>query len=93
MSTVAAHAAAARPMISDMDAGVDNIDAAMLLEVDFKWLMAGHGWWIDPGRLHADVSYARQCLKSAMATNCGALCACAAKLQAQINSARRLHAV
>jgi hypothetical protein len=40
-----------------------------LLLVDFKWLMAGMGWWVDRARWRSDRSYARQCLANAMASD------------------------
>ena len=53
----------------------------LLLEVDFKWLMAGQGCWIDPERLRADPLYARNCLRTASHSPCAALRACARFLQ------------
>lgn len=38
---------------------------ALLAEVDFKWLMAGQGWWVDTARFHGDPDYAAQFLRSA----------------------------
>ena len=35
----------------------------LLEEVDFKWLMAGQGWWIDTARLHNDPAYAARWLE------------------------------
>jgi hypothetical protein len=60
----------------------DQLDASerLLLDVDFKWLMSGFGWWIDTIRIHQDPSYATQCLNSAMASDSLALRNCAAKL-------------
>ena len=57
--------------------------AALLAEVDFKWLMTGHGWWIDAARFHCDPSYAADLLRLAMASPSFALRDCAAFLQAQ----------
>jgi hypothetical protein len=34
----------------------------MLLLVDFKWLMAGLGWWVDLNRWRRDAGYVRECL-------------------------------
>ena len=64
-----------------------NSDARTLLltEVDFKWLMAGQGWWINPDRFHFEPSYAAGILHSALASPCGALRACAPTLQAQLD--------
>lgn len=53
----------------------------LLLEVDFKWLMAGQGCWVDPDRLHADPLYASGCLKAAINSPCDALRRCARFLQ------------
>ncbi|MDB5930506.1 MAG: hypothetical protein JWR60_2213 [Polaromonas sp.] len=52
----------------------------LLAEVDFKWLMAGQGWWIDPARFHQDPSYAGHFLELAMASPSRALRDCAASL-------------
>ena len=58
--------------------------AALLAEVDFKWLMAGQGWWINPSRFHSDPSYATGFLRLAMTSPSFTLRDCAASLQAQI---------
>jgi hypothetical protein len=34
--------------------------------VDFKWLMAGVGWWVDLSRLQRDKDYADECLHRAV---------------------------
>lgn len=54
----------------------------MLTEVDFKWLMAGQGCWVDPARLKSDANYAQSCIAMAMRLPCEALHACAHHLQA-----------
>lgn len=59
--------------------GLPSID--LLLEVDFKWLMAGQGCWIDPDRLRADPQYAGSCLRAAINSPCEALRSCARFLQ------------
>ena len=56
--------------------------AALLAEVDFKWLMAGQGWWVDTARFHRDPVYAEQFLGSALASPCAALRECAICLRA-----------
>ena len=61
-----------------------NEDVSLLAEVDFKWLMAGQGWRINPGRFHSDPSYAFRFLRLAMASPSLALRDCAAALQAQM---------
>lgn len=53
----------------------------LLMEVDFKWLMAGQGSWIDPVRLRADPIYAQHCLDTAIHSPCDALRRCAHNLQ------------
>ncbi|MEY4884684.1 MAG: hypothetical protein RIS34_2538 [Pseudomonadota bacterium] len=55
--------------------------AALLVEVDFKWLMAGQGWWVDTTRFHTDPVYAARFLGSALASQCAALRNCAACLK------------
>jgi hypothetical protein len=37
--------------------------------VDFKWLMAGVGWWVDLSRLQSDRAYIDECLQRALKTN------------------------
>ncbi|MBT2304682.1 hypothetical protein J7E70_30130 [Variovorax paradoxus] len=34
--------------------------------VDFKWLMAGVGWWVDLSRLRSDRAYVNECLQRAL---------------------------
>ena len=62
-------------------AGGADDGASLLTEVDFKWLMAGQGWWIDTTRFHSDPSYAARYLRLAMASSSFALRQCAARLQ------------
>ena len=38
-------------------------DAPLVDLVSFKWLMAGHGWWVDVARLRNDADYARLCAR------------------------------
>jgi len=40
----------------------------LLVLVDFKWLMAGLGWWVDLTRLRRDKGYAHQCLQLGLAS-------------------------
>ena len=65
-------------------AAMPDTQAALLNEVDFKWLMAGQGCWVDSARLQADASYASDMLKRARASSCTALRHCASTLQAQM---------
>lgn len=64
-----------------IEASIGPCESEMLIEVDFKWLMAGQGRWIDPVRLHSDPCYALSCLSAASHSSCGALRLCAARLQ------------
>ena len=70
-----------------VDKAVHHADEQVLLlaEVDFKWLMAGLGWWIDTARFHRDPAYAAGLLGLAMASPSFALRDCAASLQAQMS--------
>lgn len=54
--------------------------SGLLLEVDFKWLMAGQGRDIDPTRLMHDRGYASSCLEFALHSPCAPLRACASRL-------------
>jgi hypothetical protein len=56
----------------------------MLTEVDFKWLMAGIGIWVDPTQLHLDPGYAKAKLQNALQSRCEALRHCAAALQTEL---------
>ncbi len=62
--------------LSDADGRV-----VLLAEVDFKWLMAGQGCWIDTERLRTDPAYCATLLGQALASPCAALRECAARLQ------------
>ena len=37
--------------------------------VDFKWLMAGVGWWVNLSRLQSDVTYSYECLQRALTSD------------------------
>lgn len=58
----------------------------MLTEVDFKWLMAGQGCWVDTSKLHTDPQYAQACIQSALQSDCEPLRCCAADLQHDLTS-------
>ena len=45
----------------------------MLIEVDFKWLMAGQGYWVDTTRLRTDSNYAHTCVEQALHSHCSEL--------------------
>ena len=64
----------------------EDAQAALLAEVDFKWLMAGQGCWVDSQRLQADADYATDMLQRAHASSCTALRHCATTLQAQMTA-------
>ncbi len=61
--------------------------AALLAEVEFKWLMAGRGCWIDMTRFGQDPSYAAHWLRFAMTSPSASLRACAEVLQARAGPA------
>jgi hypothetical protein len=69
------------PASGTLPPGSHTPDPDLLLEVDFKWLMAGQGCWVDPQRLHTDPHYAHDCLDSATHSPCDALRDCARHLQ------------
>ena len=41
--------------------------------VDFKWLMAGQGWWVDVPRLRRDAVYAGECVRHGLESASGLL--------------------
>jgi len=43
-------------------------DDTFLTLVDFKWLMAGLGWWVDLTRLQRDAAYAGECVQLGLAS-------------------------
>lgn len=55
--------------------------ALLLTEVDFKWLMAGQGCWVNTRRFHADPAYAADLLRVAATSSCAALRECALTLR------------
>jgi hypothetical protein len=55
--------------------------SSLLAEVDFKWLMAGQGQWVDLCRFHDDVAYATGLMDWALASPSFALRASAEKLK------------
>ena len=65
-----------------------DMRAALIAEVDFKWLMAGHGWDIDMARLGVDPVYAAKLVDWAMRSDSPALRESAAKLLAQVAPAQ-----
>ena len=56
----------------------------MLIEVDFKWLMAGLGWLVDPERLRTDPLYANDCLRFAAQSGSNPLQTCAECLRNEL---------
>lgn len=46
----------------------EEADDELARLVDFKWLMAPHGLWVDLPRIIRDRIYARQCLDKARVT-------------------------
>ncbi len=68
-------------------APMGDAQAQMLNEVDFKWLMAGQGCWVDRERFQADGAYAAGLLRQAQGSSCAALRDCATTLQRQMAAA------
>ncbi|SCK15141.1 hypothetical protein VAR608DRAFT_0962 [Variovorax sp. HW608] len=48
--------------------------------VDFKWLMAGVGWWVNLSRLQSDRAYIDECLQRALRSDSELLRHCSVKL-------------
>jgi hypothetical protein len=57
----------------------DNLAA----EVEFKWLMASQGWWVDAARFESDADYAGELLLLATKSQSFALRECASNLRHQ----------
>ena len=53
----------------------------LLEEVNFKWLMAGRGWWVNLSLFHTDRSYAAHYLRLAGESESVELKKCAAMLE------------
>ena len=68
-------------MHTHMDKLHADLGSHLLLEVDFKWLMAGQGYTVDPDRLLRDPAYADTCLQCAQRSTCTALQTCALNLR------------
>lgn len=64
-------------------ASVSDERRLLLEEVNFKWLLAGLGYWIDMSRFHSDSSYASRFMELAEASDSVALRECAATLQSE----------
>lgn len=71
---------------ADEDGSDSDARAALLSEVDFKWLMAGQGCWVDIARFHHDPAYALAQLEMGLKSSTYELRQCAARLQDQISS-------
>jgi hypothetical protein len=52
-----------------MDAQTQEQDRTFLNLVDFKWLMAGVGWWVDLSRLPRDLAYADECARRGLSSD------------------------
>lgn len=70
-------------------APVTDARTSLLTEVDFKWLMAGRGCWIDVPRFHDDPAYAQACLHKGLLSSSYTLQQCAARLRDQISGRDR----
>jgi hypothetical protein len=79
MQTHTAAAQSAEPFVQAPDERL-----VLLEEIDFKWLMAGQGWWVDTARLHNDPSYADHWLAMVDATKSVALQDCVNLLRARV---------
>ena len=65
----------------------------LLIEVDFKWLMAGQGWWVDSDRMKNDPIYASACIQSALNSDCFPLRDCAQCLRHELDATSAAHAI
>jgi len=49
-----------------MNALSTDAQSDLLNLVSFKWLMAGHGWWVNLSRLQQDPHYVRACAEQGL---------------------------
>jgi hypothetical protein len=61
--------------------------------VDFKWLMAGMGWWVDLSRLQSDRPYIDECLQRALRSDSELLRQRSVKLLGLNRDAAMIHGV
>lgn len=71
------------PASSGPDTAATSARDDMLLLVDFKWLMAGLGFWVDMGRWRADPAYAKACIARGCNSRHLPVQHCARQLQAR----------
>lgn len=71
------------PAQAESSAPLADERVLLLEEVNFKWLLAGMGLWIDMSRFHNDPSYAARFLALAEASGSPALRNCAASLHSK----------
>ena len=71
-------------MTPPADGCVPDARSVLLSEVDFKWLMAGQGCWIDMPRFHDDPAYALAQLEKRQRSSTLALRQCATWLEDQL---------
>jgi hypothetical protein len=82
-TTTALHPSALHAPAADRDSAGTAARDEMLLLVDFKWLMAGLGWWIDLNRWRRDPGYARDCIARGCRSSLAPLRRCARQLLAR----------
>lgn len=75
------HSQIEHPNLCDPGAAIVDERGLLLEEVNFKWLMAGLGWWVDMSRFRVDRLYATHYLKLASASESAELRKCAALLE------------
>lgn len=64
-----------------------DIPDALLAEVDFKWLMSGQGYRVDPKRFYAEQAYTMDLLQLGLHSESPAVHVCAAYLLEKIERA------
>jgi len=67
---------------------IDSRDL-LLLQVNFKWLMSGLGWWVDMSRFRTDTSYADHLLMLGSSAESAVLRKCTALLRSQREGQRQ----
>jgi len=75
------HSQTEHPNLGDPGSAIVDERRLLLEEVNFKWLMAGLGWWVDMSRFRVDRLYAAHYLALASASESAELRKCAALLE------------
>jgi hypothetical protein len=75
------HSQIEHPNLLNPEDAIMDERGLLLEEVNFKWLMAGLGWWVDMSRFRIDRLYAAHFLQLASTSESAELRKCATLLE------------